>query len=113
MEEARTVARTDLEELGIRMAIGDSSEEEHQAKAPAFEWDICFLDEELHLRKGEIAYLEDLTRVMSAEAVQELREMAEGCYGALDGLVEAGKVGSETAVRIKASLEEALDCLKG
>lgn len=113
MEKALTEAMTDLEELGIRMAIGDSSEEEHQAKAPAFEWDICFLDGELHLRKGEIAYLEDLTRVMSAEAVQELREMAEGCYGALDGLVEAEKVGSETAVRVKASLEEALDCLKG
>ena len=113
MEKAFSEAKTGLEELEIRKAIDDATEEEYQAKAPAFEWDICLLDEELRRRKGEIAYLEDLTRVMPAEEIQKLTEMAEGCYEELDGFVEAEKVSSETAERVKAALQEALDCLKG
>jgi len=113
MEKAFSEAKTGLEELEIRKAIDDATEEEYQAKAPAFEWDICLLDEELRRRKGEIAYLKDLTRVMPAEEIQKLTEMAEGCYEDLDGLVEAEKVSSETAERVKAALQEALDCLKG
>jgi len=113
MEKAFSEARNGLEELEVRKAIDDASEDEYQAKAPAFEWDIRLLDEELRQRKGETAYLEDFTRVMSAEEIQTLKDMAEGCYEAFDGLVEAGKVSSETAVRVKAALEEALDCLKG
>ena len=113
MEKSLLEARINLEELEIRKAIGDASEEEYQAKAPAFEWDIRWIGGELQRRKGEIAYLGDLTRVMSVEAAQELKGMAESCLGSLDNLVEAGTVSSETAVRIKATLEEALDCLKG
>ena len=113
MEKAFSEAKTGLEELEIRKAIDDATEEEYQAKAPAFEWDICLLDEELRRRKGEIAYLKDLTRVMPAEEIQKLTEMAEGCYEDLDGLVEAEKVSSETVERVKAALQEALDCLKG
>ncbi len=113
MEKAFSEAKTGLEELEIRKAIDDATEEEYQAKAPAFEWDICLLDEELRRRKGEIAYLKDLTRVMPAEEIQKLTEMAEGCYEELDGLVEAEKVSSETAERVKTALQEALDCLKG
>jgi len=113
MEKSLLEARINLEELEIRKAIGDASEEEYQAKAPAFEWDIQWIGGELQRRKGEIAYLGDLTRVMSAEAAQELKEMAESCLGNLDSLVESGTVSSETATRIKATLEEALDCLKG
>jgi len=112
MEKALTETGMNLEELGIRRAIGDASEEEHEAKAPAFEWDIQLLERDLQRTKGENAYLEDLTRVMSAEDVQGLKEMAEGCHGALDGLVETGKISSETAVSVKATLEDALDCLK-
>lgn len=112
MEKENTEARMSLEELKIRKAIHDASEGEYEAKAPAYEWNIRFLDHGLQQIKGETAYLEDLTRVMSAEEIQELREMAENCYEALDSLVESGKVSSETAARIKATLEEALDCLK-
>lgn len=113
MEKALTENRISLEELEIRKAIRDASEEEYDAKAPAFEWDIHLLDHELQRVKSENAYLEDLTRVMSAEELQELREMAEGCYEAVESLVESGKVSSETAARVKATLEETIDCLKG
>jgi len=111
MEKAFIEAKTSLEELEIRKTIGDASEEEYAAKAPAFEWDIRSLDDELRHRKSEIAYLEDLTRVMSTEEVQALNTMAENCHGAIDELVESEKVSPETAARIKAALEEALGFL--
>ena len=113
MEKALTEARMGLEELEIRKAIGDVSEGEYQAKAPAFEWDIRLLDDELRRRKGEIAYLMDLAQVISASEAQDLREMAESCNEDLDGLVESGRINSETAARVKAALGDALKGLNG
>lgn len=113
MEKAFTEARNGLEELKIKRLIGDASEEEYLAKAPAFEWDIRLLDEELRRRKSEIVYLEDLTRVMPAEEIQELKKTAGGCYEALDDLEESGQISSETGTRVKASMEEVLAYLKG
>lgn len=113
MERAIVDARTGLEELEIRVAIGDASEEEYQAKAPAFNWDIDQYEGELQRRKGEIAYLEDFSRAIPEEEIEALLEMAEGCHGAMESLVESEKLSSETAKRIKVALEEALACLKG
>ena len=113
MEKKLSEAKTGLEELEIRKAIDDATEEEYLAKAPAFEWDIHLLEGELRRRKGEIAYIENLTRVMPAEEIQKLTEMAENSYNAFDGLVEDERISSETAERVKSALQEALDCLKG
>jgi len=111
MEKTLAEARINQEELEIRKAIGDASEEEYQAKTPAFNWDINVLKEELRQRKGEIAYLEDLTRVMPVEEMEELRETAESCHSSLDNLVEEGKISPETVTRIKASLEEIINSI--
>ena len=113
MEKAFTEARNGLEELEIKKLIGDASEEEYLAKAKAYDWDISLLDKELQRRKCEIAYLEDLTRVMPAEEVQGLKEMTESCYDALDDLDESGRISSETVMRVKEAMEEALAYLKG
>ena len=113
MEKKLSEAKTGLEELEIRKAIDDATEEEYLAKAPAFEWDINVLEGELRRRNGEIAFIEDLTRVMPADEIQRLTEMAENCYEAVEGLVDADKITSETAERVKAALQESIDCLKG
>jgi len=113
MEKKLVEAKTGLEELEIRKAIDDATEEEYLAKAPAFEWDIDVLEGELRRRKGEIAFIEDLTRVMPADEIQNLTEMAESCYEDVEGLVDADKITSETAERVKAALQESIDCLKG
>ena len=112
MEKALNEARVGLEELEIRRAISDVSEEEYAAKSPGFEWDIRQYKDDVGKKKAEIAYLEDISRVMSREEIGELIETGEGCYEIVDGFVESGKIGSETAARVKISLEEALSCLR-
>jgi hypothetical protein len=108
MERALNEAKAGLEELEIRRAISDVSDEEYAAKAPGFEWDIGQYEDEVGRKKAEIAYLEDITRVMSEEEITELIEIGEGC---LD-FVESDEMGSEMAGRVKISLEEALSCLR-
>jgi hypothetical protein len=112
MEKALNEARVGLEELEIRRAIIDVSKEEYAAKSPGFEWDIRQYKDDVGKKKAEIAYLEDISRVMSWEEIGELIETGEGCYEIVDGFVESGKIGSETAARVKISLEEALSCLR-
>lgn len=111
MDKALRQAKIGLEELNIRMKIGDVSEEEYRAKAPAFEWDIGQYDDKVSRKKGEKAFLESLTSVMSTEEIDELRAMGESCHEDIEDLLESGKIPSETAEKVKLTLEEAIACL--
>jgi len=111
MEKALNEAKAGLEELEIRRAISDVSEEEYAAKSPGYVWDIERYGDEVGRKRAEIAYLEDIARVLSGEEIGGLVETGEGCLGVLDGLVESGRIGSEMAVRVRVSLGEALSCL--
>ncbi len=111
MEKALNEAKAGLEELEIRRAINDVSEEEYAAKSPGYVWDIERYGDEVGRKRAEIAYLEDIARVLSGEEIGELVKTGEGCLGILDGLVESEKIGSEMAGRVRVSLEEALSCL--
>ena len=112
MERALNEAKIGLEELKIRKAIGDASEEEFRAKSPGFEWDIKQYEDEVARKRAEIKYLEDLTQVMNAEEIEELKLTGESSCEAVDGLSDAGKISSETATRVKVALEEDLAYLK-
>lgn len=112
MERALNEAKIGLEELKIRKAIGDASEEEYRAKSPGFEWDIRQYEDEVAKKKAEMVYLEDLNQVMSTEEISELKEKGESGCGAMEGLADAGKISSETATSVKVALEEALAYLK-
>lgn len=105
MEKNLADTKMKLEELEIRKAIGDSTDREYQAKAPAFKWDIDELENELKQRKGEIAYLENLEKTIPVEDMEELRATVESRQEFLNNLVEEEKISSETATRINASLE--------
>jgi hypothetical protein len=112
MEGALNGAKAGQEELEIRRAISDVSEEEYAAKSPGYEWDINRYGDEVGRKRAEISYLENIARVMSGEEIGELVETGKGCLGILDGLMESGKIGSKMAGRVKVSLEEALSCLR-
>jgi hypothetical protein len=112
MEKALDEAKIGLEELKIRRAIGDASESEYNAKSPGFEWDIKQYEDEVAKKKSEMVYLEDLTQVMSAEEINELKEKGESGCEAVDGFADIGKISSETATKAKVALEEALAYLK-
>jgi hypothetical protein len=111
MDEALRQAKIGLEELKIKMKIGDVSDEEYQAKAPAFEWDIGQYDDKVSRKKGEKAFLESLTLVMPTEDIEELRAIGESSLEDIEELVKSGKIPSETADKVKLTLEEALTYL--
>jgi len=112
MEKALHEAKEGLEELEIRRTIEDISEAEYAAKAPGFQWDIEQYKDEVGTKQAEIYYLEDITRVMTPIEIEELVNLGEGCFDALDELVESGVIDGATAARIRVSLEEALACIR-
>jgi hypothetical protein len=112
MEGALYEAKEGLEELDIRRAIEDVSEEEYAAKAPGFQWDIGQYKDEVGKKRADIYYLEDIKRVMSSGEIGELVGIGEGCFEALDELAESEGIDGETAARIRVSLEEALACIR-
>ncbi len=112
IETALNEARVSLGELEIRKSIGDLREGEYEAKAPAYNWDILHYEEELSKRKKEITLLEDLTHAVPSEEITNMKEMAEKADRALEDLKNSGKISSETASRIKATLDETRAFLK-
>lgn len=113
IESALTEAKVNLSELKMKETLGDISEEEYRAKAPAFQWDVNKYKVEISRRKAEIEFLDDLTNVTSWEEISRMKEKAEEYHDAVDSLEESGRVSSETAESVKASLEKVVNCLVG
>ncbi len=113
LEKAVENAVVGMEELEIRRAIGDASEDEYAAKAPAYEWDINHLNEKLTQKRLEIGHLESLSKIMSHGDFERLKEIASSCHRDIDMLATTGRMRPETVAKIKAILEEALELLKG
>ncbi len=106
IEEGLERAYLGLGELEIKKTLNDLFEGEHEAKAPAYEWEISHCERQLEGRRGEIAFLERLSNVVPRD---ELAKMAERAKGYLDrmrsseGLTE---LVSGTYARLKTSMEE-------
>jgi hypothetical protein len=108
MEKALHDAKEGLEELEIRKTINDISEEEYAAKAPGYEWDIKQYKDEVGKKKAEIAYLEDMDKVLTQDEIDELVTLGEECKNSIDSLVESEKITKEMADRVKPILENTL-----
>ncbi len=106
LEEGLERAYISLGELEIKKTLNDLFEGEHEAKAPAYEWEISHCERQLEGRRGEIAFLEKLSNVVPRD---ELEKMAERARGHLDrmrsseGLTE---LINSTYARLKTSMEE-------
>ena len=115
-EKALNEVKVNLAELEMKKAIGDISEKEYEAKAPAIKWDIGKYVDEISKRKIETVLLEDLTCVMSLEKIAQMKEMAANCRGAVQmcarSLEKSCNISSETASMVKTSLKETLVCLE-
>jgi len=113
IEKNLAMATLKLAELEERKKIGDISDEEYQAKAPAISWDVQKFEEEISNRREEITFLEDLTNVMSMDEISEMRETAEECRDAINRAEESLKIGSDHIARVKETLDRILAFLKG
>jgi rubredoxin len=108
MQETYDKSAGELELLEIMKSIGDASEEEYAAKAPGYTWDVEHLDVEIAGNRNEIAYLEDIGKVMPPEELEALREMAGLQYNTLDALQAEDE---ELLAKIKDSLYKAINVL--
>ena len=111
MERGLNEARIGLEELKIRMSIRDASDEEYNAKAPGFEWDIQKYQGDVEKSRAEIKFLGDLAIVISEDEISELRNLGGEGLDSLEDLTYSGAINPEIARRIKVTLDEALSCL--
>ncbi len=111
MERGLNEARIGLEELKIRMSIGDASDEEYNAKAPGFEWDIQKYQGDVEKSRAEIKFLGDLNTVISEDEISELKDLCGEGLDSLEDLTYSGSINPEIAHRIKVTLDEALSCL--
>jgi len=108
MEEALVNARKDFELLEIRRNIGDADDEEYKVKAPAYNWDIEHLEEEIKNRKGGILYVANLRNIVPDEEIVELEKMADTDYAELDKIEE---ITADTVAKMKETLAESLNIL--
>jgi hypothetical protein len=113
MEKSLSEANVGMEELEIKRAIGDVSQEEYDAKAPAFQWDIGKYKDEARRKKGELAYLTDLTRVITAAEIAQLKETAKSCQACVDRMVDMHVASPQNVARIKVSLDDVLAYFEG
>ncbi len=111
MERGLNEARIGLEELKIRMSIGDASDKEYNAKAPGFEWDIQKYQGDVEKSRAEIKFLGDLNTVISEDEISELKDLCGEGLDSLEDLTYSGSINPEIAHRIKVTLDEALSCL--
>jgi len=111
MERGLNEAKIGLEELKIRMSIGDASDEEYNAKAPGFEWDIQKYQGDVEKSRAEIKFLGDLKTVISEDEISELKDLGGEGLESLEDLTYSGSINPEIAHRIKVTLDEALSCL--
>ncbi|MBA7678135.1 hypothetical protein ES703_86406 [subsurface metagenome] len=111
MERGLNEAKIGLEELKIRMSIGDASDEEYNAKAPGFEWDIQKYQGDVEKGRAEIKFLGDLKTVISEDEISELKDLCGEGLDSLEDLTYSGSINPEIAHRIKVTLDEALSCL--
>jgi len=106
IEEGLERAYIGLGELEVKKTLNDLFEGEHEAKAPAYEWEIAHYERQLNIRRGEIAFLERLSNVVPRD---ELAKMAERGRGYLDGMRSSEglkELINGTYGRLKTSMEE-------
>ena len=99
-------ARVSLEELEKRKSLDDLCHGEYEAKVPAYIWDIQHYIDTAYARSMEIAYLKDLTKVISADEIAGMKEMTEKLLHILDNLEFTENVNDETLASVRRSLEE-------
>jgi len=63
-------------------------------------------------KNAEIAYLSDISKILSNEEINELNQKGNNCLEGLDQLAYSNILDPETAGRVRVSLEEAIACLK-
>jgi hypothetical protein len=106
LEEGLERAYISLGELEIKKTLNDLFEGEHEAKAPAYEWEISHCERQLEGRRGEIAFLERLSNVVPRDELAKMTERAKGYLDRMRSSEGLTELISGTYARLKTSMEE-------
>jgi hypothetical protein len=109
MQKKLETAQEEFELLEIRRSIGDTSEEEYGIKAPAYKWDMEHLDREIKNRNAGLAYLDNLSKLVPEEEVENLKKMVTTEFSSLQ---KVEHVSLEIIDQIKDTLRQALNMLE-
>lgn len=112
IEKALEEAKIAMDELEIRKAIGDATDDEYLAKMPAYKWEVNSYAEKIRKSKGEVEYLNNISNVLPNGEMQELKSLIELCCESVYNSGES-KVSDTVKSRMKEVLEESLDLVKG
>jgi len=99
-------------ELEIRKTLNDLFEGEFDAKAPAFEWEITHCEILLEHRKGEIAFLKGLEKVVQSEELAEMVKTARNHLESIQSTEGLMELIDGSSARLKNSLEEIVNLLE-
>ncbi|MBS7620004.1 zinc ribbon domain-containing protein [Candidatus Bathyarchaeota archaeon] len=111
MEKALEEAKIAMDELEIRKAIGDATEDEYSAKMPAYKWEVNSFAEKIRKSKGEVEYLSNISSMLPVEEIQELESLIKLCYASINNS-EGSKVSDTIKLRVKEVLDESLELVK-
>lgn len=104
-------ARLRSEELEMRKTIRDISEDEYRVKMPAINWDISHCEKGLKKRKSEVAFLKDLSKVLSEAEIMRMQEKAMKCVEIMErgGVLD---INPETSAKVRDALKDMQDCFE-
>ena len=106
-------AKRKLEELKVRVAVGQISSGELTAREPELEERINGLAMETSKLDAQLARLTDLMRGSSPKDVYDLEKTARMCLGSLDTLMTSGKISNRVGDDLSKDLDVALDVFDG
>jgi len=102
-----------LEELNVRVAVGQISSGELTAQTPELEGEIDRLTTETSKLDAQLARLNDLMRGASPKDIHDLEKTARRGLDSLDAMVTSGKVSSKLGNDLRKDLEAALNVFNG
>ncbi len=106
LKEGLERAYNSLGELEVKKTLNDLFEGEHEAKAPAYEWEISHCERQLEGRRGEIAFLERLSNVVPRDELAMMTERARGYLDRMRSSEGLKELINGTYARLKTSVEE-------
>ena len=98
-------ARLKLEELRVRVAVGELSESDQLIRTPGIKGNVDGLEEEASKLEAILRRLENLSTEVPSREIFKYELTAKGFLNSLGDLVSAGKIGEELGDKLLGDLE--------
>jgi hypothetical protein len=104
-------ARLKLEELRVRVTLGELSESDRLIRTPGIKGNVDVLEEEASKLENILGKLENLSIEASSREIFEHEQSARKFLDSLSDLISTGKIGKEFGKKLREDLENVIDQL--